>query len=381
MLIRQPKFVLLDSATWIDLASQAHSKESQRILGLFRDKTLIPWVCVDQLYELAKHGEKSKREELRIFYSLDLVAFPKLPELLPRPRSLGPGLVCFVHVAEALALMNNPGFGLWDVVESVKPYAVGGVGTGGELSKSAEPLLKYPQLPFSVGSANLVLECLFRKDREKLRELKESSVGRLPFELGDVDVDFRNMMVAIFRECDVPELDAKLLAEVTWRCSPKELRDAWEGIKSGSLVSWEELEKKLFGVSGLSVEEGFRRRIYFGFLDDLDKVAGMRPGSLRESLSERGNDFPGWLIFWELTQKAMAGGQGAEGSDVVDKRLASMAFYLDAVQVDKRTYEYLRQAKEADGHIGKVFQKVFGKVFVSKNLAELYEALVRIGKD
>jgi hypothetical protein len=376
MLIRPPKYVLLDSATWIDLASQAHSKESQRILGLFRDKTLILWVCVEQLYELANHRKKSKREQLRIFAGLDLVAFPKLPELLPRPRSIDSGLVRYVHVAEALELMNNPEFGVWDVVESVKPNAVGGVGTGGKLSKTAEPLLKYPELAFSVGSANLVLECLFRKVRERLRELKESSVGGLPFELGDVDVDFRNKMVAIFRECGVSESHAKLLAEVTWQHLPKEIKDAWEGNALRSLRSWDEFEKMLFDVSGLSVEEILRRSNYFGFLDDLDKVAGMRSGSLRERLSERGDDFPGWLIFWELTRRAMASGQKARGGDEVDKRLASMAFYLDAVQVDEGTYEYLRQAKEADGHIGKVFQKVFGKVFLSKNLAELYGALV-----
>jgi len=224
-------------------------------------------------------------------------------------------------------------------------------------------------------SANLVLEVLYRKVTERLRELKESSVGGLPFELGDSNVDFRNKMVAIFRECGVSESHAKLLAEVTWQCS-KEIRDALERIALGSLVSWDEFEKKLFGVSGLSGEEILRRSNYFGFLDDLDKVAGMRPGSLRESLSERGDDFPGWLIFWELTRRAMASGQRARGGDEVDKRLASMAFYLDAVQVDEGTYEYLRQAKEADGHIGKVFQKVFGKVFLSKNLGELHEALV-----
>jgi len=242
--------------------------------------------------------------------------------------------------------------------------------------ETTESMLKYPELLSIVPSANLVLEVLYRKVTERLRELKESSVGGLPFELGDSNVDFRNMMVATFHECGVSESHAKLLAEVTWQSLPKEIKDAWEGIALGSLRSWYEYEKMLFGVSGLSAEEIFRRSNYFGFLDDLDKVAGMRPGSLRESLSERGDDFPGWLIFWELTRRAMAGGQGAKGSDVVDKRLASMAFYLDAVQVDKRTHEYLRQAGKADGHVGSVFQKVFGKVFVSKNLAELYGALV-----
>ncbi|KIE57790.1 hypothetical protein A946_11185 [Methylacidiphilum kamchatkense Kam1] len=372
MLIR-PKYVLLDSAAWIDLAYQTHSKESQRILDLFRDKRFIPWLCSDQLYELAKYSEKSKREELRIFESLDRVAFP--PELPHRP--IVPGLVCFVHLEEALALMKNPEFGLWDVVESVKPYAVGCMDTGGELLKTAERLLKSPEFLSFVESANLVLECLSRKARKKLRALKESRMGGLQFELGDLNVYFRNKMAAIFHECCTSKLHAEQLAKLTWlRYLPKEFRDALEGIKLGSSDSWNKFEKKLFGVNGQSDEEILRRAMYSGFLDDLDKVADKEPGSLRESLSERGDDFPGWLIIWELTQRATAGGQGAKGSDVVDKRLASMAFYLDAVQVDKRTYEYLRQASKADGHIGRVFQKVFEKVFVYKNLAELYDALV-----
>ncbi|TFE72958.1 hypothetical protein A7Q10_03605 [Methylacidiphilum caldifontis] len=62
---------------------------------------------------------------------------------------------------------------------------------------------------------------------------------------------------------------------------------------------------------------------------------------------------------WEVQiKKAYKSSKKLRGGDVLDFKFATMAFYLDAVQVDKRTYEYFKQASHEDprleGHLNVV---------------------------
>jgi hypothetical protein len=57
------------------------------------------------------------------------------------------------------------------------------------------------------------------------------------------------------------------------------------------------------------------------------------------------------------------------GSDIGDRQLAPLAFYVDVIEVDKRTFEYVRQLRRAEPNL----DQLLGRFLASSDYIQIAE--------
>ena len=73
----RPKYVALDTSTWINLFKRRTNPEAKDILDALNSGQIIPYVCYDHVLELLQYDDqKTRQEQLDFFGELQLVGFP-----------------------------------------------------------------------------------------------------------------------------------------------------------------------------------------------------------------------------------------------------------------------------------------------------------------
>ncbi|TFE67119.1 hypothetical protein [Methylacidiphilum caldifontis] len=338
------------------MASDLSCDDAKNLLKILHEENWIPWIPAEQFVELSQHQDKAKLNQLEIFKELPRIGFPKSPIDLHQDRKYG--MVIDVQLAEILELCNNPSLNFEEVVEKVKRIARGGYGSGKD---SLEDFLKaFPSK-----------EEFFAKFSQ-FHHVYNNEIVNLIYQLcklisklsGEVKLNELN-------EEDVRTKYEAFIDERLCRLYSNPQRNIIMNIIMGQYwpIMWRIIS------SGLGINSIIDECLFNGWLDGHEKLLQVSPGTLSEKLHGRKNEIPSWVITKALYNRMANSGKSPKGGDLVDIKFASMGLYLDAVELDKRTYEFLRQVSKEDKRIERAFNHCFKK----ENLRTTIDKLLEIG--
>jgi hypothetical protein len=137
--IIQPRYVALDTSTWIDLIKHRNDPEAKDILTVLNSGQIIPYVSFEHVLELVQQSDQNVRlEQLDFFREIKLVGFPK-PISFPASWRNSPlcGSYQDVEEPEISVLLKNPSLTLEQVIEQVRPDAIAGLASGKDFANDA----------------------------------------------------------------------------------------------------------------------------------------------------------------------------------------------------------------------------------------------------
>ena len=118
----RPKYVALDTSTWINLFKRRTDPEVKDILDALNSGQIIPYVCYDHVLELLQYDDQSIREQqLDFFGEIQLVGFPDHFPSPPWRNSPICASYLDVQESEISALLETPNLGLDQVLERARP--------------------------------------------------------------------------------------------------------------------------------------------------------------------------------------------------------------------------------------------------------------------
>ena len=132
----QPKFVALDTSTWIDLFKHRTDPEVKDVIDVLNSGQIISYISFDHVCELLQHSvQKVRLQQLEFFGLIKLMSFSK-PISFPAPWRNSPLCGSFLDVQESeiSILLRNPTFSLEQVIERVRSEAVAGLSMGVDLA-------------------------------------------------------------------------------------------------------------------------------------------------------------------------------------------------------------------------------------------------------
>jgi len=106
----QPKYVALDTATWIDLFKRRTNQEVKDIINTLNSGRIVCYISLEHVWELLQHSvQKVREEQLDFFRLIDHVGFPK-PISFPAPWRNSPlcGSYLDLQESEISILLREP---------------------------------------------------------------------------------------------------------------------------------------------------------------------------------------------------------------------------------------------------------------------------------
>jgi hypothetical protein len=138
----RPKYVALDTSTWINLFKHQADPVVKDILDALNSGKIVVYVSFEHVLELVAHSDQSVRlQQLDFFRVIKLVGHPK-PVSFPVPWRNSPlcGSYQDVQEPEISALIQDPSLTLDQVVELARPHAIAGFASGKDFAN--EPVLR-----------------------------------------------------------------------------------------------------------------------------------------------------------------------------------------------------------------------------------------------
>ncbi len=135
----RPRYVAMDTSTWIDLFKRRNDPEAKDILTVLNSGQIIPYISFEHVLELVQHSDQNVRlEQLDFFRAIKLVGFPK-PISFPAPWRNSPlcGSYQDVQEPEISVLLKDPSLTLEQVIEQVRPDAIAGLASGMNFANDA----------------------------------------------------------------------------------------------------------------------------------------------------------------------------------------------------------------------------------------------------
>ncbi len=107
---------------------------------------------------------------------------------------------------------------------------------------------------------------------------------------------------------------------------------------------------------------------FVGTLKIHERRLKLRPGTLHQFV--RQDNVPSWVV-WREVDRAVKRLAKAEGSSLNDKMILPFALYVDALEVDKRIMDCVRQSAPRSALV----QQIQPRIFRRKKLADLITKL------
>src|SRR5258708_39640743 len=118
----QPKYVALDTSTYINLLKRQTDVEVKDTLDTLNSGQIVPYVTFEYVLELLQgHDQKSRLDQLDFFEKFNLIAYPKHFPSPPWRNSPICASYLDVQEFEISARQVDPNLSLEQVVDRVKP--------------------------------------------------------------------------------------------------------------------------------------------------------------------------------------------------------------------------------------------------------------------
>lgn len=377
MIIR-PKLLCLDTSSWSRLAREsATSPYAQNVLSALGTGRLVPFFTSSHLEELAQHENDEEFEKrLSLLRSLPFVGFFKICSQIEQV-----GNPIEVREFEMRAVVERSATNHAQVVELVQPEVTNGFCSGNEFhsihSQALSTYRKYfakTRLTDAARNASLSHFPLpgYNPD-EKLPMNSRGLRMRTKQEAGNY---FGKQISWLARKL---QSDGDLRADSSDSSSQIAqhfLRETFEQSLPLFDMEGDPLENhlKIFGVQrerlpakptygDVGYEAVFMKQIEL----HEDRLSLPR-GTLARLI--RKESLPSWVV-WQEVDRAMKRLQKAEASSLNDKWMVPFSLYVDAMEVDKRVLDCVKQA--AARH--PLLKQVQSRLFRSRDLKDLSEKI------
>lgn len=369
--LERPRFVAIDSSLLIGWAAAVNSGDdetreaAQRVRTAFEQSNWIPTICWHHIEELICHGAED--------VAADRIAFLKgLPQVgWIHGDPVSPGSIVELVAAEIQAVLDAGD--VHDVPRDAVRHAILRFGSGRQL-----PIFRH-----------------WRELRPYLqnRQIRSQQVASLTQQ---VDPELERLTIGRFHDAPAEDEASALCKFARQACilgdhlekrGDRRLRNQRElarGFMNDSFHAFMRAKNASAPLAAMLAEFDLTE-------DDLDENASVATAGnmaahrrrVRVGCRRLGVDLdsvwprlrtlrlPSSWIQDELQFSRLAAAARASGSDVADSYLAAFAPYLDAVVVDKRTFEYMGQVSRRDNE----FHKSIGRIVRCPSFESLISVL------
>jgi len=373
-----PKYVALDTSSWIDLFKRKADPESKDVIAALNSTQIVPYLTFDHVLELLQgDDEKTRMEQLEFFVELQLVGYPDhFPD---PPWKNSPICASYLDVQEAeiSALLKDPSLTLEQVLEQARPLAVAGFKSGRaiaydpvfrdiarsgratqivQLNKAAASMIhSSPQNPDEVmpeaGNYTML-------DQQSAEQLKPQLVSRLAQQLKDFgDPGLQNIDQLAARVVDLSFQQVMPNYNPSAADPFREMVSAFIGVDLNRLPS------------PTTAEDFVLETLYRGRMALHEMRMRLPNGTAYRAI--RRERLPSMVTWFALEEANKSSQPTAQGGNMLDFPLAALAFYIDKVQVDKRVLNHAEIAARKNPFL----KGIRVNLFRSKDLKDLLSIL------
>jgi len=359
-----PQFVVLDTATLVRMSRDYWSQDSgerekvRSVLTHLKDRGVHITFTLTHVFELLRHEQEDiVRDRIRFLRQLPLIAW-----LRPYDRNWFPGDIPDLLRRELHAVIHDFAKGWASIIEAVRPD-LWETGTGSEMFVENEEFWTVMQQ---------------EAKRQHSNEKYVASVARTdPGQIGNLKVS--NALKMVKRPKTERHAYLKQLAHDIRRQLEQH---GDERLETPSVVADQFVANTLKDAEAIELRGQDTLREILGYRDippDLIKpemtisevgelaVNVKQLKILVESLKPPADlsvkDIPPDTLPSYVIQRRLSAIQRkaprVSGSDLGDGHMAPLVLYADGVDVDKRTFEYLRQIKKAEARFETLMHKFF----------------------
>jgi hypothetical protein len=375
-----PKYVALDTSTWIELYKHRADPEVKDILDVLNSGQIVVYVSFEHVLELAQHSDQNVRlEQVDFFRVIKLIGSPK-PISFPAPWRNSPlcGSYQDVQEPEISVLLQDPTLTLDQVVERVRAHAIAGLASGKDFANDTvlRNIAKTGRaagiVPLNQAAASMLHAALQNPnkvipqagdykmlDQQAAEQLKPQLTAtlarrfRLSGNIQDPDGLAANTVEQsfqlIFQNYDPSGADP--FRELATKTLGLDLARLPTGSTQSDFV----------------LETVFRSR-----MATHERRMSLPDGAAYKALSR--NMLPSLVAWFALDQAAQLNMPTAQGSNMIDFPLAAFGLYIDRVQVDKRVLHQAEMAAKKNPFL----ERIRANLFRSKDLKDLLGTLTSL---
>lgn len=379
LLVLCPQFFSLDTSSWGALARNECS-ERKRVLEALAKGAVIPFFTSMHLWELFQHeDERVFEQRLDFIRRLPFVAYLRC---IYGTRS--PGGILELHEAEMSCLRTSPLLNPDEVICQTRSTVTAGFCSGADFCSENENQWRIQRTVFphmSANSAEIASVAHFPLPGVNLKEkVPPNSAGIEPKtkeEIAQFYGEGYEWLVEKLKADGDPRLnEAGKRIRTPEKAAAKFVKEAYDDAvavleKPGDLL------ENLLIASGVersrlpknpTIEDVGREAHFIGMLKIHERRLKLPQSTLKQIV--RQENVPSWVVRREV-DTAVKRLQKAEGSSLMDKFMLPFALYLDAMEVDKRIMDCVRQAAREHPLLSRVKSRIFRK----RNLGDVAQKL------
>jgi hypothetical protein len=375
MMIQKTRFVVIDTSTINKVAKDFFDSDSglrrdaKAVVDFLSQDGWVPVISLHHLLEMVQHPDPCiVQHRLKFLQSIALLGFIK-PCL--GPQFPGTGSAVDVFAREVLAIVR--GCKTIDHIATTVRSTLLNVTSGDQLihsdSHSVDILRKHADFQHCEG---IEIASISRADPGSTRDLKfNAMIAGINRSRSERKLFLEQARLSLQRDLatygDKRLTDAESISTRFWSSVVADIDEidesdpnALDRLLNGMGLSFSDIS------SEMTMED-------VGFLATFRAILNIVEPLLRRNLSVaeiNQNACPSWRLSREILRRQNRAAR-VSGSNLTDAHLAGVVWYVDAVEVDKRTLEFIRQITRDD----KELANYAGRFFKCSSYRELPEKL------
>ncbi len=379
-MIIQPKFVSLDTATLGRLAKDFSSESEQKRTETWQfveeltEMNVFIILSLTHLRELFRHErDEVVRNRFAFLARLPLIAWPR-----PYNKAWFIGAMTDIGAAELHAFVHDGARGLVSIRDQVRE-SLWETGVGSDMFVAENEVWEpfFEQCRQSLEKDRYVVS--FSKTNPSSVNMR--TIGEMKAEMlvAPTDLDQRVQRLADDLAKQVRSSGDKKLKEVDWLALAfaTDTRNCVQAMLATREDLTDQVCKK-FGVPESMVNDDMTIG-ELGELGTLTEKLKILARNLTPSVEVELTDVPPqslpMLTFDRALHQLQQSADRVAGSDLGDASLACLSMYADAIEVDKRTAEYLNQISRSSSSISQLIGPFFKTTEPPQSLPRIREAL------
>jgi hypothetical protein len=366
MSVLLPKYVALDTSTYINLLKRQTDVEVKDTLDALNSGQIVPYVTFEYVLELLQgHDQKSRLDQLDFFEKFNLIAYPKHFPSPPWRNSPICASYLDVQEFEISARQVDPNLSLEQVVDRVKPDAIAEIRSGRAIA--CDPVLRdiaRSGRATNIAQLNRAAASIVHSSPQNRQEIVPS-VGEYAMLGPQAAEQLRPQLITQlaqqlrqFGDRRLEDIDlqaANIVGQALQRLIPN--------YRPNGEDPFRELARNLLGLDldrlppGSTADDFATETLYRSRMALHERRMRWADRSAYTAITKR--QLPSMTVWLTLEGEARAQMPRAEGGNMLDFPLAALAFYIDKVQVDRRVLHLAEIAANRNPLLNRIRQNLF----------------------
>jgi hypothetical protein len=360
----QPKYVALDTSTWIDLFKRRTDPEAKEIITVLNSGQIIPYVSFEHVLELVQHSDQTVRlDQLDFFRVINHVGSPK-PISFPAPWRNSPvcGSYQDVQEPEVSVLLRDSTLTLDQVVEKVRPAAIAGLASGVDFANDSvlRDIARTGRATSLVSVNQAAVSMLFAALQNPNDVIPRAGTYTM---LDQQAAEQRKpQMIATFAQqfrqagMQNPDQQAAQVVEQSFQL-------IFQHYDPSSADPFRDMVVKALGLNltrlpaGSTQHDFILETLFRSRMAIHERRMTLPDGAAYNALTR--HMLPSFVAWFAFDQAARSNMPTPQGSNMIDFPLAAFALYIDKVQVDKRVLHQAEMAARQNPFLERVKRNLF----------------------